>query len=498
MKNRQEYLRLQNISKSFGSVLANDDVSLSFCRGEIHAILGENGSGKSTLMNILSGIYTPDSGNISIDGVLHSILSPREALALGIGMIHQHFKLVDSFTATENIIAGRSGSLFLDSGKDRKIIKDLCLQYGFSIEPDKKVQDMSISERQMVEILKALYRGADVLILDEPTAVLTPQEIESLFAILENMRKLGCLIILISHKLQEVLSYSNRVTVLRKGRYIATVETERTNASELAELMIGHVIDLDIPWVETKAEQKTCLVEVDHISVLGPHHKNLLDDVSFSIFSHEILGIAGIAGSGQKELCEVLSGMRRVDFGTVILKEGHRFGTDIGFVPEDRLGMGLAGGLNITDNILLRSYRLTPGPFVDRRNGRKKAHEIVDRYSISTPGIDQVVKRLSGGNIQKVLLGREIDRNPIFLITAYPVRGLDVGSSQFIYGKLNEEKQKGVAVLFVGEDLDVLLAFCDRIAVLFEGRLMGIFDTGAITKEAVGMLMMGCQPCSRP
>jgi simple sugar transport system ATP-binding protein len=493
--NRKEYLRLQDISKSFGPVLANDAVSLTFCRGEIHAILGENGSGKSTLMNILSGIYTPDRGSIYIDGVLHAIRSPREALAFGIGMIHQHFKLVDSFTATENIIAGRSGSLFLEAGKDRKIIEDLCKQYGFRIEPDKKVHDMSICERQMVEILKALYRGAEVLILDEPTAVLTPQEIDSLFTILENMRRQGCLVILISHKLQEVLSFSNRVTVLRKGQCIATVETAQTNVSELAELMVGHAIDLHIPRVEVHTAKQTCLVEVEHVSVLGPHHKNLLDDVSFSVYSHEILGIAGIAGSGQKELCEVLSGMRTPDLGKISLLGGHQFANDIGFVPEDRLGMGLAGGLNITENILLRSYRLASGPFLDRRKGKRKAHEIVERYAISTPSVDQVVKRLSGGNIQKVLLGREIDRNPVFLITAYPVRGLDVGSSQFIYGKLNEEKQKGVAVLFVGEDLDVLLAFCDRVAVFFEGRLMGIFDAKAITKETVGMLMMGCQPC---
>jgi len=495
------YIELHNIKKTFGNVVANDEVNLQVYKGEIHAILGENGSGKSTLMNILSGIYSADSGSILINGKKVKIRSPKEAFKLGIGMIHQHFKLIDVMSAKENIIGGISGKLFIDKNKLSEEIRQLGEKYGLIVDPDKKVYQMSVSEKQTVEILKVLYRGVEMLILDEPTAVLTPQETKTLFQVLKNMKDKGCAIIIITHKLNEVMEVSDRVTVLRKGKSIATLSTADTNPKQLTELMVGYPMNLEIKRVEVDEKSKHTVVEIRNLTVMGENNRKILDNVSLDISSHEILGIAGVAGSGQKELCEAIAGLQPVSAGQILFKgqnlvgmsprEILKKGIKMSYVPEDRLGMGLVGGLSITDNVILKTYDNTDGLFIDRKAGQKKANSIIEKYNINTPGANQIVRRLSGGNIQKVLLGRELDLHPEFLITAYPVRGLDIGASYFIYDRLNEEKKKGVAILFVGEDLDVLLSICDRIAVMYSGCIMGVVDAATTTKEEVGLMMMG-------
>lgn len=497
------YVEMRGISKSFGTVAANHNVNLSVERGEIHALLGENGSGKSTLMNMLSGIYSPDEGQIFIDGKEARLTSPKEAIALGVGMVHQHFKLVDVMTAKENIVAGRKTGFFLRNKQLTQEIVSIGETYGLTIHPDRKVYEMSVGEKQTVEIVKMLYRGANVLILDEPTAVLTPQEAEILFHILRNMKAQGCAVIIITHKLNEVMEISDRITVLRKGETIGTVETAKTNPRELTEMMVGRPLKMEIERVAVQPSPKPILV-VDQLSAMGAHGMKALDDMSFSVRGGEILGVAGIAGSGQKELCEVLAGLYEATDGSVKFMDEEilglsateilRRGVSMSFVPEDRLGMGLVGGMDITNNVLLRSFQKQKGVFLNLAGGRKQAERIVERYDVSTPSVDHILKKLSGGNIQKVLLGREVDLNPKLLITAYPVRGLDIGASYHIYNVLNEQKKAGVAILFIGEDLDVLLQLCDRLLVMHAGRVMDIVDPRFVTKEEVGLLMLGNHP----
>ena len=499
----QAHIQLRGITKTFGPVKANNNVSLSVRKGEIHALLGENGSGKSTLVNILAGIYAPEAGSLIIGGKEMHFTSPADAIGAGVGMVHQHFKLVDVLTAKENIILGQKSGLFV-RGKDlSERIYTIGKKYGLIVNPDKKVYDMSVGEKQTVEILKMLYRGANILILDEPTAVLTPQETEVLFDILRNMKAEGCSVVIITHKLGEVMDISDRVTVLRKGESIATLDTATTNARELTEMMVGRPMSLEIQRTPYDGEHKTVLRVKDLTSTDrdGVHH---LDHISFHLHKGEILGVAGIAGSGQKELCEIIAGLDKATGGTVeyngelilgltpgeIIKKG----VSMSFIPEDRLGMGLVAGMSIVDNVLLKSYRNQPGPFVDRKDGARLADKIIGEFSISTPSKWHTVKDLSGGNIQKVLLGREIDLSPKLLITAYPVRGLDIGASYNIYDVLNSQKEKGVAVLFIGEDLDVLLALCDRIMVIHSGVVMDIVDPKTVTKEDIGMLMLGHRP----
>ncbi len=494
------YIQLRNISKSFDTVIANKDISLSVSKGEIHALLGENGSGKSTLVNMLSGIYTPDSGSIYIDGKEVQFASPKDAINAGIGMVHQHFKLVEVLTARENIVAGSAVGFFIKDKTLAQRISKVGKRYGLAVDPEKKVYTMSVGEKQTVEILKVLYQGADVLILDEPTAVLTPQETKTLFDILRSMKEQGCAIIIITHKLGEVMEISDRVTVLRKGESIATVRTADTTPQQLTEMMVGRPISLEI---ERAAAQKSeqPILKVENLSTTGAHGTHTLRDVSFFLHSGEILGIAGIAGSGQRELCEVIAGLMRSSGGSVTFHDENilglsprdiiRRGISMSFIPEDRLGMGLVAGMDVVDNILLKSYRDTPGLFVDRAKGKRLAENIVKKFKIDTPSVGHVVKKLSGGNIQKVLLGREIELNPQLLITAYPVRGLDIGASYNIYDVINSQKQAGVGVLFIGEDLDVLLGLCDRILVLHAGQVMDIVDAATATKEGLGLLMLG-------
>ncbi|MBQ8495806.1 MAG: ABC transporter ATP-binding protein [Clostridia bacterium] len=495
-------IELKNITKTFGSVVANKDVCLTVNRGEILSILGENGSGKTTLMNMISGIYFPDEGQIFINGEEATIASPKDAFDYKIGMIHQHFKLVDVFTAAENIVLGINDgkyNLKRSTGEIRKI----CEKYGFELDLSKKVYTMSVSEKQTVEIVKVLYRGADILILDEPTAVLTPQETQKLFAVLRRMRDTGKAIIIITHKLHEVLSLSDRVAVLRKGEYVGTVETATTNESELTEMMVGHKVALNIERAEP-VDPKPRL-EVHHINCSNREGVKMLDDVSFTANAGEILGIAGIAGSGQRELLEAIAGLQKVDSGAVLYsnpKTGkmdnlttktplqiRELGVRLSFVPEDRLGMGLVGNMDIVDNMMLRSYRKGKSMFLERKGPKDLAEHIIEELEVVTPSAATPVRRLSGGNVQKVLVGREIAASPTVLMAAYPVRGLDINSSYTIYNLLNEQKACGVAVIFVGEDLDVLLELCDRIMVIGSGRITGVVDGRTATKEQIGLLM---------
>ncbi len=496
-------LELKNITKTFGSVVANKNVSLKVSKGEILSILGENGSGKTTLMNMVSGIYYPDSGQMFIDGNEVVIASPKDAFNYKIGMIHQHFKLVDVFSAAENIVLGLEDQKGFDMPKYIEKIKEITTQYGFELDPHKKIYEMSVSEKQTVEIIKVLFRGADILILDEPTAVLTPQETLKLFKVLRNMRESGKAIIIITHKLHEVLSLSDNVAVLRKGEYIGTVKTSETNETELTEMMVGKKISLNIERSEPEnCEQR---LVVDKISCINREGTKLLDDVSFSVNSGEILGIAGIAGSGQRELLEAIAGLQRLYDGKIIYnnpKTGEQedlrdktplqirqMGVRLAFVPEDRLGMGLVGNMDIIDNMMLRSYKKGKSIFLQRKNPKNLAESIIEKLEVVTPSATTPVRRLSGGNVQKVLVGREIASAPTVLMAAYPVRGLDINSSYTIYNLLNDQKKKGVAVIFVGEDLDVLLELCDRILVIGSGKVTGIVDGRNTTKEEIGLLM---------
>lgn len=496
-------IELKNITKTFGSIVANKDVSLSVYHGEILSILGENGSGKTTLMNMISGIYFPDSGHILIDGKEVVIRSPKDAFDYKIGMIHQHFKLVDVFSAAENIVLGLEENEGFDIKRSAEKIKQISEQYGFEIDPNKKIYEMSVSEKQTVEIIKVLYRGADILILDEPTAVLTPQETKKLFEVLRRMREDGKSIVIITHKLHEVLSLSDYVAVLRKGEYIGTVKTSETNETELTEMMVGKKVELNIDRTEPNNPEDRLVVK--DISCQNRDGVKLLDDVSFTARSGEILGIAGIAGSGQRELLESIAGLQHLDEGEVLYnnpKTGEvdnlrdktpmqirELGVRLSFVPEDRLGMGLVGNMDIVDNMMLRSYRKGKSVFLERKKPRDLAERIIEQLEVVTPGADTPVRRLSGGNVQKVLVGREIAASPTVLMAAYPVRGLDINSSYMIYNLLNEQKKNGVAVIFVGEDLDVLIELCDRIMVIGSGKITGIVDARNTTKEEIGLLM---------
>lgn len=556
-------LELKQITKRFGTkVVANKNVDLTVYRGEVLAILGENGCGKTTLMNMIAGIYYPDSGSIYVDGKEVVIRSPKDAFAHGIGMIHQHFKLVDLFTAAQNIVLGVDDGRKYSIKEVNRRVAEIADKYGFHIDPKKKIYEMSVSEKQTVEILKVLYRGADILILDEPSAVLTPQETERLFDVLRRMREDGKSILIITHKLNEVMAISDRVAVLRKGEHIATVETAHTSPAELTEMMVGKKIELNInrPMPENVRDR----LVIEDLSMANAEGVQILDHISFCANAGEILGIAGIAGSGQRELLESIAGLHHLQSGTVtyynpkkdkpitfyhktfdrvmeLANQGmlryvdgrpftgkdengkalskkticaqvnagevlfvedevinlrektplqiRELGVRLSFVPEDRLGMGLVGNMDIVDNMMLRSYRRGHSVFVDRKKPGVLAQNIVRDLEVATPGTHIPVRRLSGGNVQKLLVGREIAAAPTVLMAAYPVRGLDINSSYTIYNLLTEQKQKGVAVIFVGEDLDVLVGLCDRIMVICGGKITGVLDGRTTTKEEIGLLM---------
>ena len=551
-------IEMIGITKAFGTkVVANKNVNMDLREGEILALLGENGSGKTTLMNMIAGIYAPDSGRILVRGEEVVIKSPIDAFDHHIGMIHQHFKLVDLFTAADNILLGdRKGPMILRKDRVRKLQAEVD-RYGFNIDLSRKIYDMSVSEKQTVEIIKVLYRGADILILDEPTAVLTPQEIDKLFSVLRRMRDEGKSIIIITHKLNEVMAISDRVCVLRKGEHVATVETASTTERELTDMMVGQKIDLNINREEPEHPLPRLMIR--DLSVVNKEGLTVVDGVSFDVCGGEILGIAGISGNGQKELLEGIAGLQPKSGGDVIFRNpkenkpvtfyhkdlkqiramaAHGFfhdpegnpvdltgksskeiarlvneeqilfyedeiidlkdkspreiqelGIKLSFVPEDRLNMGLVGSMSIVDNMMLRSYRKGRSMFVNRKKPKQLADEIIHDLEVVTPSDMVPVRRLSGGNVQKVLVGREISSSPKVLMAAYPVRGLDINSSYTIYNLLNAQKKRNVAVVYVGEDLDVLLALCDRILVLCGGRVSGIVDARKITKEELGLMM---------
>lgn len=502
MENRPIAVSMRNITKVFGDTVANDGVTLDIYRGEILSLLGENGSGKTTLMNMLSGIYFPDGGEILINNEPVMISSPREAFDHGIGMIHQHFKLVDVFTAAENIVLGLEEKGKLDMEQAENKIREICNTYGFDVDPKQKIYNMSVSQKQTVEIVKVLYRGADILILDEPTAVLTPQETDKLFAVLRNMKKDGKTVVIITHKLHEVLAISDRVAVLRKGQFVGEMITAQTNEQEMTNMMVGRAVELNIDRPEPVDPKPR--VKVEHLTVKGPDGVMKLDDVSFTANTGEILGIAGISGCGQKELLESIAGLQRVEKGSIqyIHESGEseellgkdplriaEMGVSLSFVPEDRLGMGLVGSMDLTDNMMLRSFRRGKSLFTDRKTPRALAERVVDELEVNTPSVSTQVRKLSGGNVQKVLVGREIASAPTVLLSAYAVRGLDINSSYTIYDLLNQQKEKGVAVIYVGEDLDVLLELCDRILVLCGGKVSGLVEGRKADKRQVGMMM---------
>ena len=500
MDQRIPAVKMRNITKCFGPVVANDKCWLDIYRGEILALLGENGSGKTTLMNMLSGIYFPDEGTISIDGREVVISSPKDALNLGIGMVHQHFKLVDVFTAAENITLGLPGKLNLKEVSAK--IREICDRYGFEVDPNMKIYDMSVSQKQTVEIVKVLYRGADILILDEPTAVLTPQETDKLFAVMRNMRDDGKAIVIITHKMHEVEDISDRVAVLRKGQFTGDMLTKNTNAQEMTNMMVGRPVDLNINREEPENPKPRVVVE--NLTVRDIEGTLKLDNVSFTARSGEILGIAGISGCGQKELLEAIAGLQPVETGSVRYVEDDgtedeligkdplqikKKGVALSFVPEDRLGMGLVGNMDLADNMMLRSYTSGKSIFTDRQTPHKVADRMVDFLEIVTPSVETPVRRLSGGNVQKVLVGREIANAPTVLLTAYATRGLDINSSYLIYDTISAQKMRGVSVIYVGEDLDVLVELCDRILVMCGGKVSGIVDGPSADKRTIGAMM---------
>jgi len=496
-------VELKGITKTFGSIVANSDCSLTVEKGEILSVLGENGSGKTTLMNMLAGIYFPDAGQIFVNGEEVVIRSPKDAFKYNIGMIHQHFKLVDVFTATENIVLGMHDEEKFNLAEAEKKVRQITERYGFAVDLKKKIYEMSVSEKQTVEIIKVLYRGANILILDEPTAVLTPQETRRLFDVLRRMREDGKSIIIITHKLHEVLEISDRVVILRKGKNVGNVATKDATEQSLTEMMVGEKNDLHIERTAPKDPQER--LRVEHLTVRNKEGAHVLEDVNFTANGGEILGIAGISGCGQKELLEAIAGLQASEKGSSIVykpsdgqavnlvgkspKAIRSLGIALSFVPEDRLGMGLVGNMDIVDNMMLRSYKRGHTAFLERKRPKDLAENIIKSLEIVTPDANTPVRRLSGGNVQKVLVGREIAQHPTVLMVAYPVRGLDINSSYMIYNLLQKQKESGVSVIFVGEDLDVLVELCDRIMVLNSGRITGIVDGPSATKEELGILM---------
>ena len=498
-------IRMAGVTKTFGSVIANQNINLDIRYGEVLSLLGENGSGKTTLMNMLSGIYFPDAGQIYVNDEPVTIRSPKDAYDLKIGMIHQHFKLVDVFTAAENIVLGLDEEGRYDKKEIARRVREICAKYGFDIDPEQKVYSMTVSQKQTLEIVKVLYRGADILILDEPTAVLTLQEIEKLFSVIQNMRADGKAVVIITHKLNEVLAVSDRVAILRHGEYIATVDTKDATESSLTEMMVGKKVELDI--ARDDIPDKKLRLAVKDLTVVNSDGITVLDNITFEAYSGEILGVAGISGCGQKELLESIAGLQKTEGGASVLftdpesgedkqligtnpKKIRELGVHLSFVPEDRLGMGLVGSMGMTENMMLKNYSDGKSLFLDRKQPRELAERILRELEVVTPGVNTPVRRLSGGNVQKVLVGREIAAAPTVLMTAYAVRGLDINTSYTIYNLLNEQKKNGVAVIYVGEDLDVLLQLCDRIMVLCGGKITDIVDGRTATKEQVGALMV--------
>lgn len=493
------YIVMKDINKSFGKVIANKNINFKVHGGEVHALLGENGAGKSTLMNMLSGVYTPDSGSIYVHGKDTFFSSPKDSINNGIGMIYQHFKLVDNMTVFQNIIIGQKNSFFINKGAALNKINEICHKFGIDISLDKLIKDMSVGEKQIVEIIKVLYRGADILIFDEPTTVFTPQEVSKLFKIINKMRENNCAVIFISHKMDEVMEICDKVTVLRKGETISTIDIKEASPKILAELMVGKALNLSIKRADVSFKEE--LLSVKDLVVLNEEKAKAVKGITFNIKKGEVVGIAGVAGSGQKEICEAISGIYPIESGEITM-EGENIvglsprdiikkGISMSFVPEDRLGMGLIGSMDIVNNLLLKSYHKQKGFLLRKKEAEEKAINIKKDFDIKTPSIYYPVKNLSGGNIQKILLGRELDLKPKLLIMAYPVRGLDINTCYTIYNLIDEQKKSGVSTLYVGEDIDVLINLCDRIIVLCNGEVTGELKGTEATREKIGYLMAG-------
>ncbi len=494
---RRVAVEMRNIVKRFPGVLANDHVNFSAYEGEIHALLGENGAGKTTLMNILSGLYRPEEGEIYLYGKKVSFSSPRDAFAHGVGMVHQHFKLVDTHTVTENIILGLDKPRFiLNLAEAEEDIQRLEEQYGLKVDPRAYIWQLSLGEQQRVEILKALYRGARILIMDEPTAVLTPQEVDELFVTLRRMVSEGHTIIFISHKLDEVLEIADRITILRKGRVVGTVDAKMATKKELARMMVGREV---LFHIEKEAlEPGAPVLEVTDVHALSDRGVPALKGVSFQVREREILGVAGVSGNGQSELAEVITGLRESTRGQVrvggqdLTNRGPRAFIDAGVshVPEDRVHVGIVPSLHLTGNLFLKAYRGLPGFFLNWRDLRERAKQLLQRFDVSAPSPDVEARTLSGGNIQKLILAREFSSQPNAVIAVHPTQGLDVGATEAVRQRLLEQRSQGAGILLISEDLDEVRALSDRIIVMYEGEIMGEVPPDAPIEE-IGLLMAG-------
>lgn len=495
-------VELKNISKSFGNSLANDSIDLAVKRGEIHCLLGENGAGKTTLMKILFGLYSRDQGSILINGEEVEIKSPRQAIELGLGMIHQHFMLVGRLTVTENIIAGREPrrGILIDYAEGMRQVKELTATYQLSVNPGARVEDISIGEQQRVEILKALYRQAEILILDEPTAVLTPQETGELFAVLKKLKESGKTIIFITHKLKETMAISDRVTILRDGKKVATIATSATSPTELARLMVGREVILRVK--KAAAMVGKTVLQADHLTYYHKKNNRQLEQLSFVIKAGEILGVAGVEGNGQQELEELLTGLSRNSQGKIFFKgkdisswsTRERRYAGIGHIPSDRLKRGLIADFNLEKNLILGSEWQQPYArkgFLDYKVIRENSKVIIERFRIKTSGSQALVRDLSGGNQQKVIIGRELRREPELIVAAQPTRGVDVGAIEYIHKLLLKMREEGKGVLLISAELDELLSLSDRLIVLYEGRIVASGNTVDFTEAELGLLMAG-------
>ena len=502
---RIDSLEMRGISKRFPGVLANDHVDFDVKSGEVHALLGENGAGKSTLMKILYGMYHPDEGEIVLNGKPVTIASPNDSINLGIGMIHQHFMLVQSLTVAENVALGLPSSRgpLTDLDRVSKRIVELAKIYGLKIDPDAYIWQLSVGQQQRVEIIKALYRGAALLILDEPTAVLTPQEVDELFVIMHQMVKDGHALIFISHKLHEVVEISNRVTVLRDGRKIGTRPTSEITKQILANWMVGR--EVGFAPDRGNVQKDECRLQLENVSCGSDRGTPGLRGVSLELCSGEILGIAGVSGNGQRELAETITGLRKVTGGRVILEAEDVTGfapgdlTDrmLSYIPEERMRDGMIKNFSIAENMVLREHHKPPfsrSGFLNLRGIASHSDELIKKFRVKTPSRDTLAKNLSGGNIQKVVLAREFSRNPRVILAAQPTRGLDIGATEYVREQLLEQRRKGVAVMLISEDLDEILALSDRIAVIYEGKIMDIVPRENATPEKLGLLMAGVHP----
>jgi ABC-type uncharacterized transport system ATPase subunit len=498
-------LALRGIVKRFPGVLANDRVDLEVASGEVHALLGENGAGKSTIANVMTGLYRPDAGDLRMDGRRVEFHSPRDALEAGIFMVHQHFRLVPAFTAAENVVLGfapgRARRVRLDRGAIEREVAEVAERYGLGVDPGARAWQLSVGEQQRVEILKALYRDARVLILDEPTAVLTPQESDGLFGALRRMTEEGKTVVFVTHKLNEVMAVADRATVLRAGRSLGTVRTRESSPAELARLMVGREVLFERRERTRSAGEDVALALVG-VGADGDRGVPALQDVSLTVRAGEILGVAGVAGNGQRELAEVIAGTRARTAGTVALAGRELPSGDsrapvaagLGHVPEDRMHTGLAPSLSIAENLVLRSYRRAPmarAPFLRRTRIREHAEQVIARSDIRAPGPGTPARLLSGGNAQKVILAREFAGRPKALVVAAPTRGLDVGATESVRGLLVDAARDGAGVLLISEDLDELLMLADRIAVMYAGRIVGELDAKTTDKGELGLLMAG-------